>query len=51
MQTIADMNGTESLPNVYDLRIKRIKKGSYGISGSLTVTDDFEGYEVCFRCE
>lgn len=48
LNTVTDMNGTASLPIIFGIRAKRIKKGSYGISGTVTVTDTFEGYDVGF---
>lgn len=40
------MNGTSSLPHVFDVHVKRIKKGLYGISGTVTVKDTLDGYDV-----
>lgn len=43
---VEDMNGTASLPIMFGIRTKRIKKGSYGIAGIVTITDLFDGYDV-----
>lgn len=40
------MNGTSSVPINFGVRAKRIKKGSYGISGTVTITDALDGYDV-----
>lgn len=49
LSTVDDMNGTTGLPLVFDLRSKRIKNGLYGISGTVTVTDSLDGYDVRSR--
>lgn len=49
LSTVDDMNGTTGLPLVFDLRSKRIKNGLYGVSGTVTVTDSLDGYDVRSR--
>lgn len=46
LNTVADLNGTTGLPAYFGLRSKRITKGAYGISGTMTVTDTLTGYNV-----
>lgn len=46
LNTVTDMNGTSSVPIIFGVRSKRVSKGSYGISGKVTITDTFEGYDV-----
>lgn len=48
LSSVSDMNGTTGEPVYFGLRAKRISKGLYGISGTITVTDSLENYEVCF---
>lgn len=40
------LNGTTGHPIVYDVRIKRIKRGVYGIEGTLLITESFDDYTV-----
>lgn len=48
LNKVTDYNGTTSLPIFFGIRAKRIKKGTYGLAGTVTVTDDaFDGYDVC----
>lgn len=46
VSSIESMNGTEGKPIDPDLHVTRIKRGSYGISGHPTMTDDIQGYTV-----
>lgn len=32
------------MPLIFDLAVKRVRKGVYGISGTVGVTDNFDGY-------
>lgn len=46
LNSVSNMNGTSSVPINFGVRAKRIKKGSYGISGTVTITDALDGYDV-----
>lgn len=47
LNSLQDMNGTTSVVH-YDLKPKRISRTTYGISGTVTINDDFKKYMVLF---
>lgn len=40
------MNGTTGHPIVYNIRMKRIKRGVYGFAGTALITEPFDDYMV-----
>lgn len=45
--SLKDLNGTTSVIHS-DLKMKRTSRTTYGISGTITINDDFEKYMVIF---
>lgn len=46
MKSLESLNGTDSFPIAYDMKLKRIRRGAYGISGSILMTDTLDDYTV-----
>lgn len=46
LKSIEQLNGTAGLPILFDLRVKRIRRGVLGIAGSATINDEFSKYTV-----
>lgn len=44
LQGVENMNGTDSMPINFQLTVKRVRKGIYGISGAVEITDAFDPY-------
>lgn len=46
VKSIESLNGTNSFPIGYDIRVKRIRKGVYGLTGTIEITDSIDDYIV-----
>lgn len=46
IKSVENMNGTDSLPVIFDIKSKRVKKGIFGIMGKIVINDDFSKYDV-----
>lgn len=46
--TLQDMNGTGSVIE-FNVKSKRMSRTTFGITGKITINDDFKNYEVCFE--
>lgn len=46
LKSIESLNGTSGFPIVYDIRLKRIQKGVYAVTGTMLITDVFDDYTV-----
>lgn len=46
MRSISSMNGSTGMPLDMTLQATRVKKGVYGISGTVKITDAFDAYTV-----